>query len=294
MAKHVILERYTFTPSTKTVVVSGKYIRAESLLLITNVTTGTVIYNFSDPTLGATSISLSVAASTLAAPNTGTGLETTTIVLEYDTTAMSATDKLAILIDEIYHEISPSETMRDPVDKLRVSEPQSLIDTDFEYGVQNTKWETLNLFNNRATAYYLTPTRAFGTISNVTVSGFTVNVVINNTLGITAGQPIFVQGTIDPVNADGWWQANVVNTNVSVLYNTTSNAVMQAGTIFDSTKTILYPAAYFSNAAIPMAGIGSIVGNATPIVTVNTTSAHGLQPGDGIYLDTNVGILSGT
>jgi len=32
---------------------------------------------------------------------------------------------------------------------LRVSQPQSLIDTDFEYGSQATKWESLGLTNNR-------------------------------------------------------------------------------------------------------------------------------------------------
>ena len=49
MAKHVILESYIFTPSTRTVVITGKNIRKEQLLLITNTSTGTVIYNFSDP-----------------------------------------------------------------------------------------------------------------------------------------------------------------------------------------------------------------------------------------------------
>ena len=53
MAKHVILEGYVFTPSTGVVQVIGKNIRREQLLLITNVTSNTVIYNFSDPSLGA-------------------------------------------------------------------------------------------------------------------------------------------------------------------------------------------------------------------------------------------------
>jgi len=41
----------------------------------------------------------------------------------------------------------PAELI-DPVTKLRVSEPQTLIDTDFEYGLQPTKWETVELINN--------------------------------------------------------------------------------------------------------------------------------------------------
>jgi len=45
-------------------------------------------------------------------------------------------------------EISFPREFIDPVTKLRVSEPSNLIDTDFEYGLQPTKWETLELINN--------------------------------------------------------------------------------------------------------------------------------------------------
>ena len=74
MAKHVILESYIFTPSTRTVVITGKNIRKEQLLLITNTTTGTVIYNFSDPSLNSTSFTN--------AADTTTGQETTTVESE--------------------------------------------------------------------------------------------------------------------------------------------------------------------------------------------------------------------
>ena len=55
MARKVILDtQYTFTPSTKTVVIANRYIQQERLLLITNVTKNKVIYNFSDASLRAT------------------------------------------------------------------------------------------------------------------------------------------------------------------------------------------------------------------------------------------------
>ena len=57
MAKRIITESYVFNPSSRTVIIVGKYIRQEQLLLVTNVTQNTVIYNFSDPTLGYTSFS---------------------------------------------------------------------------------------------------------------------------------------------------------------------------------------------------------------------------------------------
>jgi len=48
---------------------------------------------------------------------------------------------------------NPIESLIDPVNKLRVSQPQALIDTDFEYGIQQSKWENLAATNNRPFAY---------------------------------------------------------------------------------------------------------------------------------------------
>jgi hypothetical protein len=130
--------------------VYGKLIRREQLLLITNVTKNTVIYNFSDPSLGVSAYTTGISQQS---PTTQTN-EITTVVVSYDTTSHSSTDKLAILVEETYESILPAETLMDPVGKMRVSTPQSLIDTDFEYGSQPTKWETLSLVNNRPTCFY--------------------------------------------------------------------------------------------------------------------------------------------
>ena len=143
MATKVLTEGgYTFTASTKTVVIN-KYIPQESLILITNVTTGQVIYNFSDPSLRAISYTTS---------STGAN-STTTIIFNFNTIAMSNSDKLSIVVDEYVEQMIPAETILDPVNKMRVSQPQSLIDTDFEYGAQTTKWESLSLVNNRPFSY---------------------------------------------------------------------------------------------------------------------------------------------
>ena len=146
MARKAILETgYTFTPGAGGVgsVVIPRVIQRERLILITNVTTNTVIYNFSDSNLKATSYTVS----------TSSGVNTTTVVLNYNTASMSSTDKLQIIIDEYDEKFTPSETYTDPVNKFRVSSPQALIDTDFEYGSQITKWENLAMINNRPFAF---------------------------------------------------------------------------------------------------------------------------------------------
>ena len=148
MARKAILDTYyTFTPSTRTITIPRAVLR-ERIVLITNVTTNQVIYNFSDPNLKLTSHSITT--------DGNTGTTNTTLVLNYNTTAMSSTDKLQITIDEFEESFKPSEILTDPVNKLRTSTGQALIDTDFEYGQQATKWETITMINNRPFAYYNT------------------------------------------------------------------------------------------------------------------------------------------
>ena len=93
MAKHVILEQYTFDPATRTVTIRGKNIRREQLLLITNVTRNTVIFNFSDPNLGAASYTNSITSGGINA-----GLENTIIVLSYNTSSMASTSNMTLTL----------------------------------------------------------------------------------------------------------------------------------------------------------------------------------------------------
>ena len=89
--KDIIDTYYSFTPSTRTIVVN-QILPRERLVLITNANTNQVIYNFSDPNLKLTSHSIT--------QNSISGDATTTLVLQYNTASMSATDRLQIIIDE--------------------------------------------------------------------------------------------------------------------------------------------------------------------------------------------------
>jgi hypothetical protein len=184
MAKRILLEAYTFTPASRTISITGRYLRREQLILITNVTTNTVIYNFADSSLTASAYTPSIVANN----------ESTTIVLTYNTTSMSSTDKLSILIEETNESFQPSEVLQDPIGKLRISTAQSLIDTDFEYGVQQTKWETVGLMNNRLSAFY-DYTAPVGIVSMIPTGGgsrvVTVNLMyVNGTFSSTVNTNI--------------------------------------------------------------------------------------------------------
>lgn len=200
----------SFTPATNTVVIDG-YVDRKTLLLITNTTfQNTVIYNFADSAKRATSVTFSSATSTTSAR--------TTVVLSTDCSAMSSSDTLQVFVEETNVLFEPAETYTDPVNKIRVSTPQALIDTDFEYSLQGSKWESIGLVNNRPFAYYnpinLVGTgNTFGTIAGgVVVSGITTltmpagsrRVTIASTTALPPnGVPIsVVDGAITSVNGN--------------------------------------------------------------------------------------------
>ncbi len=283
MAKHVILESYSFTPSTKTVVVNGKQIRQEQLLLITNVTRNTVIYNFSDPNLGAASYTTAVTVDAKNVP-----LETTTIILNYNTTSMSSSDKLAILVEETYQEFVPAEQYMDPVGKMRVSEPQSLIDTDFEYGTQPTKWESITLLDNRPSAFFNNQSAI--TVSNITGSyqgntSFLIATTDTVTPNVQIGDPVFVQGTLDPANADGWWTVETLVNNTNFTVRTLG---VPAWELFDPNKSLVFIGDWYSNAAIR---VNNVIVNSN-VITISTTDSHGFQPGNSFWLNYTTGVVN--
>lgn len=152
----VRIYNYTFVPGAAN---SGKVILPGRLdigniLLITNVTRNEVIYSFSDPSRGAFNVEYTfptsgVNATTVAGQQSWDGV--TTITLKFDTSSYSVNDKLAVFTEEVSSatRFIPQETYIDPANKLRISQPQSLIDTDFELGLQSTKWEFVQGHNNQ-------------------------------------------------------------------------------------------------------------------------------------------------
>ena len=180
--------------------------------------------------------------------------------------------------------IAPSETLQDPVGKLRVSNPQALIDTDFEYSTQSTKWESLNLLNNRPSAFY---DAAIPLVVTAVNGAGTRVVTVATTTPPAAGTPVFIQNTTNPL-ANGWFLVDTVSAGVNFTYVATNT--ISAGTIFDATKTYVFSGSFYTGSGIPLTGTTAFTFSGTTI-TCTTTNAHGLTVGDAIYV---VGTTGGT
>ena len=145
------LYEYAFAPGTAglgTVKVPDRYNLAD-ILAIYDTTTNTCIYNFADTTLGGTIAWAAGVTATFPAAYAGV----TTITLEVNTASLSANDKLAIYVEDRDLRTIPWDFGMDAIGRERVSNPQSLIDADFEYGLQNTKWEAVSTTNNIPSFY---------------------------------------------------------------------------------------------------------------------------------------------
>jgi hypothetical protein len=282
MARKIVnLTGIEFAPLTGTLKIP-QLIRREKLLLITNVTANKIVYNFADPNLGVYSHTLDT--------TTDQAKGSTVIVLKYNTANMSTSDSFQIVYDENNERFEPADYMVDAVGKLRTASPTSLIDTDFEYGIQNSKWETLTMIQNYPGFFGRSSGGNALDLSLVVGDNAfplsTITVTTNSPHGISSGDVISVQETTSDV-ADGTFLATPTT---STTFTYTAKGRVN-GNILDGTLTSIYGGGIFDNAHI----MGGITGNlgafaavsnqASPSrITIVSPKPHGLLPGTPILI----------
>lgn len=174
--------------------------------------------------------------------------------------------------------MTPAPGAVDPVGKFRVSQPRALIDTDFEYGPQPSKWETVNLQNNRPTQFY--DPQAPLTITAVTPSNGTYSITVTGTFTVPAASLVYIQNATN-TNANGWGFTAAGGTNtmtvvMATLQNTSSN-------VFNTAGTYIYLGYNYTGSGIAV-NANCFTTSGTTTVTVATQFAHGLSPGSLIYV----------
>jgi hypothetical protein len=172
----------------------------------------------------------------------------------------------------------------DPVTKLRVSEPETLIDTDFEYGLQPTKWETVELINNTPSFFSKSgDTTINGILAMVTTAtSREVKVTTQDNHNLAVGIPINVSGT-KSITADGSYIINSIPDPKSFTYLAKQNQDFTAS-IFDLYTSII-TGEFFQGSQIKISDSQGIVTNAgsPSALTVQTDSPHGFQVGTPFY-----------
>ena len=248
----------------------------ERFLIITNLTDNVIIYNFADPNKGYSGISYS------------TTTDETALSLKYDVSTMSSTDTLQVFVQGDYQEITPAEDILDPVGKLRISNPENLIDTDFEYGLQATKWETVQTVNNIPTIYSNSGDTPIDGIDKIELIDGSRAVKVTTTIphGLAVGDPISVQGVVQ-YQAEGYFV--VTNRPSNLVFYFEMMSAIYIGEIQGSTTIV--PGKFFEGSTFPISiADGAVTDGADPSnITVTTAETHGFSEDTSTYIRNTVG-----
>jgi len=212
--------------------------------------------------------------------------DTTTkiLTLSANTSTSTSSNLLQVVFDSQNVTVTPAEGQFDAINKQRVSQPQSLIDTDFEYGLQPQKWEFLQLSNNRPTAFY-NPTNPI-LVGALTANGSRTVTVSSNTYP-GSGVPFYIQESLDP-NVNGWYMSDYTYGQQGSYWTfTVATPPLTIGSILDYTRTLLFTGNYYTRSSIPVsqAAGGFLVGTTgSTNLTATTLYAHNLTVGNPFYI----------
>ena len=302
MAKQLI-RSYVFTPGVTTpsptlgtIEIPGR-IDLGQLLVITNVTRGIIIYNFADSTFAGTSVEFRRGNSTNFPTATQNGDGTTLITLAANTVGYSASDNIQIFVERNEVITRPWAMGTDAFERMRVATPLSMLDADFEYGLQPTKWQMIGLsrsvpaiyeipgtdfiisaINSNASGGGFTPDReSLITVTSLNPHGLTTGTIVtfqgldNNVYGYSRAQGIMMVNSVTSLTSFNYYAEGQVGTvtNVSLL---TSFIVARRGGFYAGSSSTFISSAYNY-------GIGS-----TATITLTFTDNHGFVPGAGMFV----------
>ena len=309
MAKKLIRD-YVFTPGNAgagTIKVPGRY-GLDKLLLITNVTDNIIIYNFGD-TAFAGSTAVFTAGSSTDFPTVDTLVSGfTTITLAKTTSGMSSTDILQIFAEpqlEYGQTIRPWQFGTDAIERMRVSTPESMIDADFEYGLQPTKWAGYGTIKGYPSTYDepgidVTVSTIVTDFQTSSTSNSLITIVFSAPHGLAATDVVNVSGlsagTAGFSRADGSFLLHTVPNTTTVTYFARGTVGTSGGQSLKTEETIGRKGGVYANASIPVASAAS--NGADPsVITLTFTNPHGLIPGCPIHTTvasgTNAAIATG-
>jgi len=189
-------------------------VREEDLLLITNVSRGEQIFNFSDPERVALcefkKVDTSQRRFVQDSLNTTydadfpsflqTGDYVTTIKLYHDTSNHLATDKIQIFKEDKEVRTRPYDFGTDAIERHRVGAPLSMLDADFEYGLQPTKWQAIGTLRGYPSIYEIpgTDTEVVSVVTDASagtggIGQSLITVTTQGNHGFSEGDPITIK-----------------------------------------------------------------------------------------------------
>ena len=298
MARQLV-EKYIFSPNVAgsgTVKFPGK-VDLTQLLIIANKTQQVNIYAIGDPTKNGT-ISYDATDTTFSGGSSqySEQVGVTTVVFATDTSTMLSTDKLAIYSDApkyIGNVVRPYGFGVDAIERQRVANPQSLIDADFEYGLQPTKWQNYTDIRGIPGIYEKPGLDLF--ITDITSDGgnpSVMTVTCSVAHGLSVATPVIIfgcAGVSTAARSEGSFVINTVPSSTTFTYFA-KGIVGTNGTSVFNQSTYARRGGFYAGSGLPITGYSSNAASPS-VITVTCSANHGLIAGSPIV---NVVTSTGT
>lgn len=257
--------------------IQGRY-DLEDILLITNTTKNEIIYNFSNINTGG---QVNFKSNKNEIDNDFSKYLQTTdtitkIYLNYNTSLHNETDVLQIFVEKVENGKSvvvtrPYDFGTDAIERMRVAQPLSMLDADFEYGLQPTKWAAIGTLRGYPSVYEVpgtdTPVLKVITDASAGTEGIGQSLITVTTVsphGLSEGTPVTIKALEDSVvgaaRAEGSFVITSVPTSNTFTYFAKSKVGTTNGDVLSTTYTQLRQAGFYT---------GSNIGNPTVDVISN-------------------------
>ena len=297
-------------------------VELSEILLITNTSSNAVLYTFNDPAKGATvtykreypeDTSNPTAFVDPDFPKAFHGNDTiTTIFLNADTSTDDATDQLQIFIEDDEIRTRPYDFGTDAIERLRVAQPESMLDADFEYGLQPTKWQAIATQRGYPSIYEVPGTdfdiQTVTSDASAGTQGIGSSLITVTTIGphnFEAGQPFTITGFDNSVagasRAAGSFVVNTVPNSLSFTYYGKAKVGSVNPTTISTNFTQLREGDFYTGAAIgfPSFSIDSNGSSGNFVTSLATLSGATILPYTGVQPEigaplTGTGIQTGT
>jgi len=194
----------------------------------------------------------------------------------------------------INNQVRPYDFGTDAIERQRVSLGQSVIDADFEYGLQATKWQNYQEVRKTPSFYEIPGTDLV--VTDVQTNGSTSTpsiITVFTTTPPIAGTVINITGLANSTRtadrAEGFFLVTANTAGTSFTYNAKAGQVapLAGGSIFTAYTVVRRGGVFVGgNAKIQISSAASSVSQSGTTVTVTTAYTHGLLPGTPITVTT--------
>ena len=236
------------------------FFKLKDFLLVTNTSRNTILYNFADPNAGGSVTYSEDFDSDFAGLLFGND-KITTLSFDVDTSNHMVTDMIQVFVEGKEQQVRLNPIATDAMERMKVGIPQSMLDADFEYGLQPTKWQALSMMRNYPSLYEI-PGSDLAVTNVVTdasvgtggAGASLITVTTQSSHGFAASDPFTIKALANTVNgfsrAEGSFLVFSIPAPNQFTYYAKSKVGTTNGQVLASTYTQLRKGGFYTNASV--------------------------------------------